>query len=219
MEITTDVASCVLEVVDQGLCSGVGQPHGGQPACVAQALRRFEIGLNDACWSSDAARAKGLRRIAIAQLGTAGTLDERLFAEKVSKAVISHLLPKALRSAASALGLWHLSHQLNLLRAADRCETEGSTAAAKAAKAAYAAKAVKAAHAAAYKAAYASYAAEAAADAAKAAAYAAADAAVYAAADAAKAADELLSEFAEVVVQILVEMETPGSKFLHLTRD
>jgi hypothetical protein len=240
MEITAQVAIRVLTVVDRGLCKGVGKPTpgkkcieaavcyalGDQPG-VAPALRRFNIGLNDA-WSSNETRTKGLRRIAIAQLGTAGTLNERLFAEKLSKAVVTKLLPKALRSAAA---LQQEPHKSKLLEAANRCETEGTSAAAYAARAAadsaaYAANAADSANAAAYAAADSAYAANAADSAAYAAAYAAADSAAYAAAYAARAAadsanaaaDQLLSEFAEEVVQILVEMKTPGSSFLYLTQ-
>src|SRR5665213_3634004 len=97
-EITKEIAAKVLATVDAGLCSGVGNPvpgqmcveaavcyalgqeHGDEPVCVSPALRQFKIGLNDAAWSSNEARAKGMRRLALIQLGTAGTLDDRAFA-------------------------------------------------------------------------------------------------------------------------------------------
>ena len=182
--ITEETATRVLDVVDQGLSSGLGnrqpgqmcveaavcyalgEPHGDQPTCVSPVLRRFKIGLNDARWSSNEARAKGLRRIAIAQLGTTNTLDEQLFVRKLASVTITKVLPTVLRTVAA---LHQEPHKSKLLAAADRCETEGS------------------------------------ADAARCAAAAAA------------AADQLLSEFAEAVVQILVEMNSPGSKFLFLT--
>ena len=88
IEITRDIAARVLEIVDCGLVRGVGValpgkmcveaavcyaldlPHGDDPRCVAPTLRAFKIRLNDSAWSSDQARAKGLRRLALAQLGS-----------------------------------------------------------------------------------------------------------------------------------------------------
>src|SRR5262245_25758668 len=104
--ITKTVARKVLEVVDAGLVKGVGVPelgqmcveaavcyalglpHGDEPNCVAPALRALKINLNDREWSSAAARAKGLRRLAVAQLGSAGALDGREFARRCAKLAI-----------------------------------------------------------------------------------------------------------------------------------
>src|ERR1700679_473096 len=101
MEINLDLAKKVLSVVDAGLVSGMGVPepgkmcveaavcyamglpHSDEPTCVSPALRRLKIRLNDSRWSSDAARTKGLRRLAVAQLGSAGALDDVAFADKV----------------------------------------------------------------------------------------------------------------------------------------
>ena len=76
MEITEAIARKVLEVVDAGLVSGLGQPapgkmcveaavcfalglpHDDDPKCVAPSLRSLKIRLNDAQWSSKEARAK-----------------------------------------------------------------------------------------------------------------------------------------------------------------
>jgi hypothetical protein len=90
--ITLDVARKVLDVVDQGLCLGLGtgvpgsvcveaavayalgEPHTDHPACVNGDLRSFKIQINDGFpFQNDAERAKVLRRIAIAQLGTRST--------------------------------------------------------------------------------------------------------------------------------------------------
>ena len=83
-EITQAVAAKVLNVVDKGLTMGLGErepgqfcveaavcyalglPHGDNPDCVAPTLRALKIRLNDASWSSNQARAKGLRRLAAA---------------------------------------------------------------------------------------------------------------------------------------------------------
>jgi hypothetical protein len=97
--ITEEVASRVLATVDAGLCSGLGVrepgkmcveaavclalglPHGYDPG----PLRSLKVQLNDSCWPSPQERAKGLRRLALAQLGSAGELDELEFADRVTK--------------------------------------------------------------------------------------------------------------------------------------
>jgi hypothetical protein len=234
LKITEDVAKKVLEIVDAGLVQGVGRPkagqmcveaavcfalglpHGDDPQCVSRALRSLKIKLNDSNWSSKEARAKGLRRLAVIQLGSRDVLDDKEFVKRVAKLAITLSVPVALRAAASI----HKDpkHQAALRDAAARCEKEGTRESAldgrKVAAAAAAAAAADAADA--YAAAYA------AADAADAAAYAAAaDAAAYAAyaaADAADAArDKHLSDFAEGVVQILIDMKVPGVEWLPLT--
>jgi hypothetical protein len=215
-KITKDIARKVLAVVDAGLVSGIGEakpgkmcveaavcyalglPHGDDPACVSRPLRSLKIRLNDSSWSSDQARAKGLRRLAIAQLGSAGFLDDGEFIRRVCDLVLRKVLPGALRVAASV----HKSvkHKEAMIAAAVECESHPAIkspsearpvflkakAAAAAADAAADAAAYAADAAAAYAAAYAAYAAAYAADAA--AAYAAYADAAYAAAEAAAAA-------------------------------
>ncbi len=242
IEITREVAAKVLEVVDCGLVNGLGKPvpgqmcveaavcyamglpHSDEPDCVSPALRTLKIKLNDQSWSSNEARAKGLRRLALAQLGSANVLDEREFAKRVAVVAIKKMVPIALRAAASVHP--KEQHKLALLAAADECEQKGTEAAANAAdaaaNAAYAAgHGRRAANAAAYAAANAAYAAANAAYAAANAAYAAANAAAYAAANAAANAaaerDRILSAFAEDVVQVLIEMKAPGCQWLDLT--
>jgi hypothetical protein len=224
LKITEAVARKVLTVVDAGLVSGVGAPipgqmcveaavcyalglpHGDDPVCVEGALRNFKIRLNDARWSSPQARAKGLRRLAVAQLGSNGNLDKREFALRVSRLAIMTVVPVALRCAAKA----HLEekHKTALELAADRCVKEGTGDAAYAA-----ARAADAAFT--YDAAYAAYAAARAADAAF--TYDAAYAAEIAFTAARAASDKVLADFAEGVVQILVSMGAPGCRWLALT--
>jgi hypothetical protein len=257
--------------VEAAVCYALGLPHGDEPQCVSPALRSLNISLNDKNWASFLGRAAGLRRLAVAQLGTRGAFDDKEFVFRVTENVIRRQVPLALRLAASLVG----DDGQPLLDAANRCESEGTWAAAKAATAAaYAAAEAAAdavadatADAAAYAAAYAAaseadsaaYAAAYAADsaaataaayvaasaadsAASAAAYAAeaagysaasaaadvaASTAAYAAAAAADAAaayaadaaayDNILSDFAEDVVQILVSMNAPGCQWLPLT--
>jgi hypothetical protein len=235
--ITQEVAEKVLRVVDAGLSKGLGNqragemcveaavcyalglPHGDDPACVSRALRSLKISLNDKEWSSKAARANGLRRLAVAQLGSAGALDDREFVNRVTESVIRKQVTFALRIAASLHR--DAKHQDALTEAAARCEKEGTQHASAYASAAASANASSSAHAA-YAAAAASAAAYAAAYAADAAyAAASADAAAYAAAYAAKKKrrDEVLTEFAEDVVQILIAMKAPGCQWLALTEE
>jgi len=246
-QITEHIARRVLRVVDQGLTSGLGrpeaghmcveaavcfamgEPHGQQPTCVAKILSRFMIALNDARWTSNALRATGMRRIAIAQLGTAGTLGEREFAERLCRLAITRLLPRVLRSAAV---ICQDPYSSILSEEANRCEVDGSAYGRSGPVARAAAEAARAASYAALRdggdeSCGLSYSV---ADVASAVAHAALDSfdaedSVYAIGKAlAKAAvcssteaDVILSDFAETVVQILVEFKTPGSAFLGLT--
>src|SRR5271157_203867 len=146
--ITEEVAKRVIEVVDAGLASGVGYPvpgqmcvaaavcyalglpHGDDPGCVAPALRALKIRLNDAVWSSNQARARGMRRLAVAQLGSTDVLDETEFVRRIADHAIRVSAPKALRVAAMLIEEKDLGA---LLAAARRCEDEGSVPAAYAA--------------------------------------------------------------------------------------
>lgn len=274
MEITELVARRLLEVIDRGLCTeeghespqemrleeavccALGEPFSTfskLPTCISSILYQLDIGLNDAQWSSSQVRAQGLRRMVIAQLGTGGILDERLFINKLGKAVIVVLFPKILRSVALARGGPHKS---TLLEAANRCETEGTDTAGECAVAAafasnkgvavvpgatsgaallavtaiadwdatvndvvvcaeHAAVSLETAAAIKPSAAY-MLAAEHAASCAKAAASLVVTALAATVGGDAVAADKLLGEFAEAVVQILIEMKTPGANFLFL---
>jgi hypothetical protein len=145
-EITLDQARKVLEVVDAGLCKWIGnpvpgqmcveaavcfalgQPHGDEPYCVNAAVRWFKIGLNDARWSSNKARAQGMRKLAIAQLGTNDpSFDEKKFVEVLVEQTIRKIVPHALRLAVkTAKG----KRKQTLEEAALRCERDGDGAAA-----------------------------------------------------------------------------------------
>lgn len=117
--ITEEIAQSVLDVIRPGLCKGVGtpepghmcveaavcfalgQPHGDRPECVAHTVRGFTIGLNDAPWfpegllTANEVRARGLQKVAVAQLGSKGTIDEALFAWLITYKV-AQLLADAL---------------------------------------------------------------------------------------------------------------------------
>jgi hypothetical protein len=193
VEINETVARKVLDTIDAGLSGGLGKPvpgqmcveaavcyalglpHGDDPQCVSQALRQLKIRLNDSMWSSDTARAKGLRRLGLIQLGSAGNLDEQEFSKRTTLLAVNTSVPDALRAAAKL----NPAKAERLIYHAVQCAavTDFKDAAARAAQAAQAAHA--AAHAA-YAVAQAAPAAEA-AEAAEAVAHAAAAAAHYAA--------------------------------------
>ena len=59
------------------------------------------LSLNDSSWSDGQARAKGLRRVAIAQLGTADTLDGEKFKREFQVAATQRCTPLLLRAAAT----------------------------------------------------------------------------------------------------------------------
>jgi hypothetical protein len=144
IQINEELARKVLTVVDAGLVNGIGEPtpgkmcveaavnyamgapHGDQPACVSESLRRLKIKLNDSKWSSNQARTNGLRRLAIAQLGSAGVLDEIQFAKRVSTLAIQVCVPEALRAEAKIQK--NGKHQFELLRMASLCESDPTRA-------------------------------------------------------------------------------------------
>ena len=115
-EITEAVARKVLATIDAGLTQGVGSPapgsmcvmaainyalgheHGDRPTCVGSAVRVFDIAINDAPWSSNEARAKGMRREAIAKLGS-DSIDQAAFVSYVALHTIKRILPITLRAA------------------------------------------------------------------------------------------------------------------------
>lgn len=121
LKLTKQSARKVLAVVDAGLTSGLGSaeagktcvmgaislalglPHTDEPAsCVGSAVRAFDIPLNDAEWSSAMARAKGMRREAIAKLGS-NQIDQIEFAKELAIGTCRRIVPIALRAAASMI--------------------------------------------------------------------------------------------------------------------
>jgi len=209
--ITREVAKKVVETVDAGLRGGIGRPipgqmcveaavcyaqglpHGDKPTCVNDVLRLFKIGLNDANWSSKAARAKGMRKLAVLQLGTDKCFDEKDFIKRLTFFTIKTIVPIALRAAIAVH--YDNSHKAALEDAATACEVAADLS-----------QAIKASDAA-------RYAANAAYEAAN-AAYAAYDAARHLARH--LASDAVLNIMAEGAAQILIEMGVPGTSFLDL---
>lgn len=218
MNIDQEVAKKVLQIVDAGLVQGMGVPipgkmcveaavcfamgleHSDNPPCVGYQVRKFKIELNDSNWSSNDARAKGMRKLAIAQLGS-DQLDQHEFVINLLKQVNKILIPRLFRKMASFLP----QDQYKFLKAADRCEQEAT---AEAASLAYdvtnyvacggnildavVAVSVDVAASVDVDAARASFAARAAVD------------------------DEFLNMSADIALNILIQMKSPGCEFLYL---
>lgn len=263
MIITREIASRVRDVVDVGLVDGLGQPEPGQmcveaavcfalgephsdnPSCVSPALRSFKIILNDANWSSSLARTAGLRRLAVAQLGSRDTLDEIEFSGHLAMLAVNKIIPRALRLVATME--IPINHIEAIRKIANECEiaVDLETASDVAYTASNIVDAINevasdivsetANHVAnaAYRASEASEAANHAANAANnptayktSEANEASEEASEAAGDAANSAanvaanevdsDKMLSDIAEEVVQILIKMNVPGTAFLDL---
>src|SRR3990167_5757572 len=175
MKITRELAAKVLTIIDAGLtnglgrakpghmcieaavCYALGEPHNDKPSCVSPVVRSLKIRLNDSgCWHSNQSRAQGLRRLGIAQLGTAQFLDDQEFAKRVAKLAIQTCVPAALRAAADLQK--KVEHREALRAAALKCEDQGDEQSARQAETAADAAAYAAANAA-NAAAYAAYAA------------------------------------------------------------
>jgi len=206
--------ACIMACLN--LACGGTLTDAAESPCVLPAAARFAIRLNDADWSSEMARADGLKDLGLALLGT-NDLDRKVFLLRLAEATIREVVPVFMRRA-------------GLADEAKRCADEGTREAALAGKEkarkkrdaaadAYAYAAASAAYDAyAYAAAYAAsaYDAAAAAGAAYDASYAYADAGD--AADAAsgrastdayrkKYGDETLILSAKIATRILTEMK------------
>lgn len=171
--------------IEAAVCKALGLPHGDNPECVAISVRSFKIVLNDSRWSSTQSRAKGLRDLGIAQVGSKGVVSDVEFTSKLAEKTIRVLIPKLFRAL--------FTGNEPLILAAIRCEEEGTASAA------------TAAYYAAYDANY---------DVASAASAAAHAAAAYYAADA--AANHYLLLAADIALQILTELKSPGVKYINL---
>jgi len=82
--------------VEAAVCYAMGEPHGDRPTCVSKVVADFKIELNDACWSSSEARGKGLKRIAVAQLGS-NTIDEKVFGRALLEISMQNILAPTLQ--------------------------------------------------------------------------------------------------------------------------
>lgn len=76
--------------IEAAICTVLGTPaHDDHPPCVPEQIATFKIELNDQNWSSAEARAKGLRDLGIAQLGSKGIVRSRSFLSRVKKAIVA----------------------------------------------------------------------------------------------------------------------------------
>jgi hypothetical protein len=224
LKLTKRHARKILEVVDCGLVHGKGVPepgkmcveaavcfalgldHSDNPPCVGSAVREFKIGLNDSDWSSPESRARGLRRLSIAQLGS-DSLNQTEFVTKLQQAVIRNVVPRALRNAAKSHPAQE--HKDALEAAAVKCADEGTESAAESAEsAAWSAWSAARSAESAESAAWAAWAARSARSARS------AESARSAARSAAK--DKELAFAAEQCVDVLCDMGSPGCKWLDL---
>jgi len=204
MKITKTIAKKVLAVVDEGLvyglgnnkpgemcveaavCFALGLPHSDNPPCVGVAVRSFKIRLNDSSWSSDEARAKGMRKLAVAQLGS-DVIDQKEFSKRLAIKTCRRLLPHIFRIAAKKQ---KSPYKEELLKHAEGCEKVSTL--------------IKEAEEAAREAARKTRSAD--------ASYAAAAAATFASAT----RDEILTLSADLALEVLVELKSPGCEFLNL---
>lgn len=110
-KVNEEQAFKVLVLVDQGLSSGLGsrqlgkmcveaavsfaygENHDDHPTCVSDELADIKISINDDKWSSPKKRAAGMRRLAIAQLGSAGRFNDRTFWALVEKRMAEIQVP------------------------------------------------------------------------------------------------------------------------------
>lgn len=212
-DVSEEIARKVLTTVDAGLVSGIGVakpgqmcveaavcyayglPHSDQPPCVGSAVRLFKIRLNDSCWPTDADRTAGMRKLAIAQLGS-NTIDQDVFADIVARETIKRILPLTMRLAAAK----NPKFAEEIEAAAKLCQKDGSRDSARQARDLM--RKVRAATAIAI--------------AAAAAAATAAYAAAYAATAAYAARLQVLNLCAKIGLDALIELKSPGCDFLYL---
>jgi hypothetical protein len=213
----------VLELVNHGLVKGLGSgkpgdmcveaavnaafglPHSDSPPCVGSAVRAFKIALNDCEWPSNADRTNGMRKLAIAQLGS-NTLDQMAFGKTMYLRGVQKILPFIWRKEAEkVMG----EKKKAMLEWCEKMEAVADFDAAE--KLATAASASASASASAFASAYASASAF-----ASAYAYAYAFATAYAYAYAFAYNHELLKLVAQVGLEVLIEMKSPGCAWLDL---
>ncbi len=248
IKINKQLARKVLSIVDHGLVKGLGEPekgkmcieaavcfalglpHSDNPPCVGKQVRNFKISLNDCSWSSDEARTKGMRKLAIAQLGS-DFVDQKKFLELVGFDCITKILPVIVKNALKedrnnkfvkerkdAEKLKPLLEKLESAKTFDEAKVIAKEvwdvyASASASVYAYAyAYAYASAYAYAYASAYASVYAY---------AYASASASVYAYAYASAKKnlvfnDQILNMTAQAGLDALIKLKSPGTKYLDL---
>ncbi len=142
----------VLELLSHGLINGLGEPepgkmcieavithvlgegHHAEPSCVGRYVRKCSILLNDMFWSSPLSRSEGMKRIAVAQLGSDRT-DQGKFLALTQEKIIARILPMVLRNLDPYYARYMVTRTEKQLEAiALRCQQEGGLEAAEAAR-------------------------------------------------------------------------------------
>jgi hypothetical protein len=239
--LNKEVARKVLKVVDKGLIGGLGSPkpgdmcveaavcyaldlpHGDNPPCVGSKVRDFKIALNDSYWPTNKDRTQGMRKLAIAQLGS-NELNQDIFLEKVGFRCMTTVLPVILENALkedkdnefvkARINPQEIKDVIKALKSAKTFDQ--AKAAAKKARDIYYAYAHASAYASASASAYASAYASASAS-AYASAYASASASAYAKKNKTFSL-KVLNLISKACLDTLIEMKSPGCKWLSLCK-
>lgn len=107
MKIKEEKVKELIKTIDAGLCYGLGKPRAGEmcvmhaisviiegreyddaPECVNDDISDFDIALNDQPWSSNKARAKGMKREAVAKLGSTEINGDKWLRDVMSAALV-----------------------------------------------------------------------------------------------------------------------------------
>jgi hypothetical protein len=141
--VTAERVKKILGVIDAGLISGLGEakpghmcvqaainfadgkPHGDKLECEASFVGQRKIRLNDAAWSSNSARTAGMKRLAIAGLGSL-SVNRRQWFKYIAEQRIRRVLPVLI-----GLAIARFPKEADALNALSvRCRDEGTREAA-----------------------------------------------------------------------------------------
>ena len=84
--------------IEAAVCYTLGLPHSDHPPCVGDAVRKYAILLNDCAWPSKAARAEGMLAFGVAHMGS-NVIDQDEFCKTLRLKIIRSLLPRLLEDA------------------------------------------------------------------------------------------------------------------------
>lgn len=82
--------------VEAAICVAMNLPFGDKPDCVTPAIRNVKIALNDLNWVDFFSRAKGLRDLGIAQIGSKGVVDGNQFLQLLFEKYTNIIIPTLL---------------------------------------------------------------------------------------------------------------------------
>jgi hypothetical protein len=80
--------------IEAAICQVLGLPHDDDPLCVEDNVRELKIDLNDCQWTSMKARAEGLHDLGLAQLGSKGVVDGTKFLKMVQNKIKKEVIPE-----------------------------------------------------------------------------------------------------------------------------